>query len=111
MEENLKKVLNYISKCYSDKAESGARHYLNANIGQAALALGFEKVYERYKNRDVVVSLKEPQPGMKVRIDGRTFVKYVEYANGFSVPEHIARFADLPYRKYIAQDSMILNFT
>lgn len=56
------------------------------------------------------MALKDPQPGMKVRIDGRTFANYAEYAKGFAVPEYIAKNANLPSKPYIANDSMILNF-
>ena len=110
MNQQLKKVLEYIKTEYKEKAMSGARHYLNVNIGKSALKLGFKELHDKYADREVVVSLKDPQPGMKVRIDGRTFVKYAEYADGFAVPEHIAKKAGLSFKTYHANDSMILNF-
>ena len=48
---------------------------------------------------------------MKVRIDGRTFVNYVQFDSGVAVPNYIAEDSELPYRAYAARDSMILNFT
>lgn len=110
MNQQLKKVLEHIQVAYKDNAMAGARNYRNVNIGKVALKLGFKKLHDKYLDREVVVALKGPQPGMKVRIDGRTFVKYAEYADGFSVPEHIAKKAGLPFKTYEANDSMILNF-
>ena len=111
MNKQLKKVLEYIKNEYKDKAMTGARHYLNVDIGRAALKIGLKKLYDKYEGREVIVSLKEPLPGMKVRIDGRTFANYAEYADGFSVPKHIAIKAGLPFKNYTANGSMILNYT
>jgi hypothetical protein len=58
----------------------------------------------------VIVPLKEPQPGMKVRIDGRTFVNYAQYDSGIAVPGHVARNTSRPYAKFVPEDSMICNF-
>ena len=110
MNEQLMKVLEHINVTYRDKAMTGARNYLNVDIGKAAFELGFNTLHKKYLNREVVVALKAPQPGMKVRIDGRTFVNYAEYAKGFAVPEYIAKNANLPFKQYTANDSMILNF-
>lgn len=111
MNWQLKKVLEHIKKEHHDKSKADARHYLNVDIGKVALELGFKDLHDLYAHREVVVSLKQPLPGMKVRIDGRTFVNYAEYAEGFAVPEHIARKAGLPFKKYSARDSMILNYS
>jgi hypothetical protein len=110
MNEQLTAVLEHIKETYQDKAMAGERNYLNVDIGKAALALGFRDLYDKYLDREVVVVLKKPLPGMKVRIDGRTFVNYAEYASGFAVPEYIARNANIPFKHYTANDSMILNF-
>ncbi|WP_300464041.1 hypothetical protein [Desulfobacula sp.] len=110
MNEQLMKVLEHINITYRDKAMSGARNYLNVDIGKVALELGFKTLHKKYLKREGVVALKDPQPGMKVRIDGRTFVNYAEYANGLAVPEYIAKTANLPFTQYTANDSMILNF-
>jgi hypothetical protein len=48
--------------------------------------------------------------GMKVRIDGRTFVNYAQFESGVVVPDHVAREAGLPYRAFVPNESMILNF-
>lgn len=111
MNRQLKKVLEYIKNEYNHKALTGARHYLNVDIGKAALKIGLKKLHDNYEGSEVIVSLKEPLPGMKVRIDGRTFTNYAEYADGFSVPEHIAIKSGLPFKKYSANSSMILNYS
>ena len=49
--------------------------------------------------------------GMKVRIDGRTFVNYVQSETGVAMPGYIAKYSGLPHKAYEAWDSMILNFT
>jgi hypothetical protein len=110
MNEQLMKVLEHIQETYHDKAMAGGRNYLNVDIGKTALEMGFKALHEKYLNREVVVALKSALPGMKVRIDGRTFINYAEYASGFAVPEHIAKKANLSFTKYTANDSMILNF-
>jgi len=110
MNLQLKKVLEYIKNEYASHSMAGARHYLNVDIGKIALQLGFTAVHDQYSDREVIVVLKAPMPGMKVRIDGRTFVNYAEYAKGFAVPDHIAKKAGLPSKPYIAKNSMILNF-
>jgi hypothetical protein len=48
---------------------------------------------------------------MKVRIDGRTFVNYAEYSEGFSVSAPIAKKAGVAFKPFVANNSMILNFT
>jgi hypothetical protein len=58
----------------------------------------------------VVVPLKAPLPGMKVRIDGRTFVNYRRHPSGMAVPGHVAEAAGMRSEAYRARDSMILNF-
>lgn len=110
MNKQLKKVLEHIKIENKHLAMAGARNYLNVDIGQVARKLGFQDLTKKYLNREVVVAIKEPEPGMKVRIDGRTFVNYVEYSDGFAVAAHIAEKAGVASKPYTANDSMILNF-
>ena len=63
------------------------------------------------KTTRAVVPLKGPQAGMKVRIDGRTFVNYAEDTSGIAVPGYLAREANREFRTFVPQDSMICNFT
>ena len=55
--------------------------------------------------------LKQPAEGMRVRIDGRTFMNYAQFEFGVVVPEYVAEDTGLPYKPFVPNDSMILNFT
>lgn len=111
MKDNLQKVLEHIRITYKSMALKGGRHYMSVNIGGIARKMGYHDIEKNVADREVIIALKEPQPGMKVRIDGRTFVRYAEYADGFAVAEPIAVKAGMRYKPYTAQNSMILNFT
>jgi hypothetical protein len=88
-----------------------SRFYLEVNIGEQAGQLGYSDVAETYQDAHAIVPLKQAADGMKVRIDGRTFVNYAQFGSGIAVPGHVARECDLPYKTYIPNDSMILNYT
>jgi len=79
-------------------------------LAQKAAELGFAEVKESYGNVYAILPLKHPISGMKVRIDGRTFVNYAQFESGIAVPQYVAGQVDLPHRAYIAKDSMICNF-
>lgn len=111
MNKSLTKVLEHIRDSYRNKACKGARHYTNIRIGTIAEKLNLKNIDPDIADREVIISLKDPQPGMKVRIDGRTFIRYAEYADGFAVPEAVAMKAGIKYQPYTPQNSMILNYT
>ena len=111
MKRELNTVLNSIGKTYRPYIEKGARHYLEVSIGKQAAKLGLHALSEKYKHTCAIIPLKAPQRGMKVRIDGRTFVNYAECASGMAIPEFLAREAGQPYKPYVPNDSMICNFT
>jgi hypothetical protein len=79
-------------------------------LDQKAAELDFLEVKKRYWNVHTIVPLKHPVRGMKVRVDGRTFVNYAQFESGIAVPQYVAGQVDLPHRTYIAKDSMICNF-
>jgi hypothetical protein len=110
MTENLSEVLAKIGKDYEENIQEDSRYYLEINIARKAAELGFSEVKERYKDAYAIVPLKHPVRGMKVRIDGRTFVNYAQFDSGIVVPGHVASQVDLPHRAYVAKDSMICNF-
>jgi hypothetical protein len=83
---------------------------LEVPLGTRAGRLGLDDLRKRFKDTSVIVPLKQPLAGMKVRIDGRTFKNYVQLDCGIAVPGHIARLSALPFKAYVAPDSMILNF-
>jgi hypothetical protein len=110
MTENLSEVLAKIGKEYKENIKNDSRHYLEISLAKKAAELGLSKAKEQYKNVCAIVPLKRPVSGMKVRIDGRTFVNYAQFESGIVVPNYVARQVDLPHRGYIAKDSMICNF-
>jgi len=110
MDANLTAVINHIGEEYRDRIDRGSRHYVEIDIGKKAESLGFLQLKKAFGKVNAVVPLKQPTGGMKVRIDGRTFVHYAEYETGVVVPGYVARESGLPYRTFVPQDSMILNF-
>ena len=110
MTNNLSEVLVKIGEAHKENIQPDSRYYLEISIGHKAAELGFSDVQERYRNAYAIVPLKQPVKGMKVRVDGRTFIKYHQFESGIVVPNHVAGQADLPQRAYIAKDSMICNF-
>ena len=91
MNNKLDDVLSTIEAEFEGKIQKGSRHYLEVNIGERAKSIGLIQIGERYKSTHAIVPLKSPQKGMKVRIDGRTFVNYAEYDSGIAVPGYLAR--------------------
>ena len=87
-----------------------SRHYLEVSLANKAAELGLKGAKERYGNTHAIILLKHPLKGMKVRIDGRTFVNYAQFESGVVVPPHIARQSGLPLKSWNALDSMVCNF-
>ena len=111
MDNELGDVLDSIGEEFKHDIMKGARHYREVNVGEQAAKLGFFRLKNRYKDTFAIIPLKIPQKGMKVRIDGRTFTDYAEYASGIAVPKYLAREAGRSYKTFIPNDSMICNFT
>ena len=111
MNQNLNNVLNTIAEEYKERIQKGSRHYLEVSIGNHAEKLGHADLKEKFKDTYAIVPLKSPQKGMKVRIDGRTFVNYAEHASGIAVPGYLARETGRKFNAFIPNDSMICNFT
>ncbi len=111
MQTKLDKIINAISEDYKSDIMACARNYVEVNIGQTAEKIGHPELKEKYAAVFAVVPLKAPKPGMKVRIDGRTFVNYALFDSGVAVPGYIAGDTSLPHQTYVPNDSMICNFT
>ena len=110
MKKNLNTVLEKIGDTYKKAISNDSRFYIEVNIGQLAEELGYPDVQDQYRDAFAVVPLKQPVNGMKVRIDGRTFINYNQFESGVVVPNYVARDTGLPYKTFIPNDSMILNF-
>ena len=111
MKNDLSEVLAKIGEDYKENIRVDSRYYLEISLAHKAAELGFSEVKERYRNVYAIVPLKSPVSGMKVRIDGRTFVNYAQFESGIVAPHYVAMQAALPHRAYNARDSMICNFT
>jgi hypothetical protein len=111
MEDHLERILKKIGEDHRSEICPDSRHYREVNIGQKAERLGYGDLKSRFQDVYAIVPLKRPTAGMKVRIDGRTFVNYAQFDSGVVVPGYLAQRTDLPFKPYRAQGSMILNFT
>ena len=110
MDNQLKDLLKHMELEYGGKIQRGARNYLEVNLAEKARKLGYGDLDEKYSTACAIVPLKDSQPGMKVRIDGRTFVNYAEYDSGIAVPGYLAKATGMNYRAFVPNDSMICNF-
>ncbi|MCF8068307.1 MAG: hypothetical protein K9L30_06955 [Desulfobacterales bacterium] len=107
----LDSLISIMGNEYKDTISSDSRFYREVDIGEEAENHGFSELKNKYKNVYAVLPLKNPEKGMKVLIDGRTFVNYDQFESGIAVPSYISKYSGLSRKKYTAQDSMILNFT
>jgi hypothetical protein len=107
---NLSEVLKQIGEEFKNEILPGSRFYREVDIGRKAGHLGFADLKGIYADVYAVILLKQPVDGMKVRIDGRTFVNYAQFESGVVVPGYVAEDAGLPYKPFVPSDSMILNF-
>ena len=110
MNKNLYKILQSIADEYKSELSNNGRNYIEVDIGKKAEAIGYPELKEKYNHVNAVVPIKHPVKGLKVRIDGRTFVNYAQYDSGIAVPGYLAKDAGRPYKAFIPNDSMILNF-
>ncbi len=111
MNTKLDQIIAGISSEYKNDIMACGRNYVEVSIGSAAERMGHAELKDKYRSVYAVVPIKSPRPGMKVRIDGRTFVNYALFDSGVAVPGYIVKDASLPYKTYIPNDSMICNFT
>ena len=110
MENRLDHVLKTIEAKYRDVITEDSRLYAEVEIGHAAGALGYRDLKDKYRGVNAVVPLKTAVRGMKVRIDGRTFVNYAQFESGIAVPGYIAKDTQMFKKSFVPRDSMILNF-
>jgi hypothetical protein len=110
MKTDLGRVIEQIGEDHKSDIFPGSRFYREVSIGERAEGLDLAKLKGTYRHVFAIVPLKRPAAGMKVRIDGRTFVNYAQFESGVVVPGYVARAAGLPFTPFTAHDSMILNF-
>jgi hypothetical protein len=110
MNKHLQEVINGIAEEYGSVISHDARNYVEINIGSRLAMMDCPELKEKYSGVNAIVPLKKPAEGMKVRIDGRTFVNYVQFESGIAVPGYAAKDIGLPYKDFVPNDSMIHNF-
>lgn len=111
MTDKLNMILESIAKDNKNHILGDSRYYLDVNIGEKACDLGFPDLKDEYQHSFAIVPIRAPVQGMKVRVDGRTFINYAQVESGVVVPSRVARQAGLSYKTYIAKDSMIYNYS
>ena len=110
MRTHLDTVLKRIGENFRDKISENSKYYVEVNIGREAENLGYPDIKDKFHHVYAVVPLREPLPGLKVMIDGRTFSDYAQFTSGIAVPGYVARESSLPSQAYKPDDSLILNF-
>jgi len=110
MKTDLDRVIIAIGEEYQHRVKPGSRHYVEVNIGEKAVRMGLTHVKQQFPSACAVVPLKDPAGGMKVRIDGRTFVRYREFPSGIALPDYVTRESGLAHRPFVPPESLILNF-
>lgn len=111
MSDQLDQTLKAIEDAYEDNIKGNSRLYVEVDIGAQAEKMGFSDIARRYRKVLAVVPLKEAERGMKVRIDGRTFVDYGQLKSGVAIPGRVVRQSNRSFKHYMPNDSMILNFS
>ena len=110
MSNLLAEVIESLNDEFKDQMSPASRFYKEVDIGKRAEQLGFPSAGNTSHMVHAIIPLRRPVSGMKVRIDGRTFVDYAQYQSGVVVPGYVARKAGLPFETFIPNDSMILNY-
>jgi hypothetical protein len=111
MNTELREVLTKIGEEFEEEISDDSKMYLEVDIGKEAEKLGYSDLKEKYRGMEAVVPLKHTIDGMKVMIDGRTFVDYAQLETGVVIPGHIAREASLPSKHYEAPESIVRVFS
>lgn len=110
MKNDLNAVIKKIGEDFRELIQADGRNYVEVSISGKAGELGLADIEQCYHNVFAIVPIKRPVDGMKVRIDGRTFVNYQQFDSGVAVPGFVADNTSIPHKKYGVQNSMICNF-
>jgi hypothetical protein len=102
MSNKLSDVLTHMADEYRDEISSDSEIYLELDIGKEAEKLGYSDIAKKYAGAEAVLPLNHTPDGMKVMIDGRTFVNYEQLETGVVIPGHVAKDAALPSKHYEA---------
>jgi hypothetical protein len=110
MSNELSELLTRIADEYKEEISAESGTFLELDIGKEAEKLGYSKLAEKYRGIAAAVPLKRTLNGMKVMMDGRTFVDYAQLETGVVIPRYIAKEAALPTKHYEAPESIVRVF-
>jgi len=110
MNSELSEVLTKIGEEFKEEISEKSGIFLEVDIGKEAEKLGYSNIVEKYRGVDAAVPLKHMVDGMKVMMDGRTFVNYAQLKSGVVIPGRIAEEAALPHKPYEAHESIVRVF-
>jgi hypothetical protein len=110
MSNGLAKVLSKIAEEYREEISVESITFLELDIGKEAEKLGYSNIAEKYRGIAAAVPLKRKLNGMKVMMDGRAFMDYVQLETGVVIPGYIAKEAALPNKHYEAPESIVRVF-
>jgi hypothetical protein len=103
-------VLRVVEEEFREEMEPTSRFFVDVDLGRTAARLGLQDPEGILSGVEAVVPLRRLRGGMRVRVDGRTFVDYAQCDSGLAVPGYVARRAGLRFRPYRALDSMVRMF-
>ena len=111
MQNSLKVLIEGIGNHYREAIDPQSRFYVEVDLGKEAAKAGMGKLEQQWQGVNAIVPVNSDRPGMKVLIDGRTFVHYVQFSNGVVVPGYVAEAVpELERRPYTAHEDMMLIF-
>lgn len=110
MSNKLGEVLRGIGEEYREDISATSGVFLEVDIGGKADKLGYADLAEKYRGVEATVPLKHTVEGMKVMIDGRTFVGYGQLESGVIIPGRVAKESALSYKPYRAPESIVRTF-
>ena len=110
MDKRLDKILSGIIDDFRDELSDDSIYFVDVNIGQRAARMGYDDLGNQYKTTEAVLYVRNPKKGMKVMIDGRTFVNYACLGPGVAVPSHVAKQTAMKHKPFTAADSLVRIF-
>ncbi len=110
MDNRLDRILMQIMNDYRDELSEDSIHFVDVNIGRRAAGMGFADLGSQYKDAEAVLFVNGGKKGMKVMIDGRTFVNYSTLGPGVAVPSYVAEKTALKHEPFTAAESLVRIF-
>ncbi len=107
MNRDLNRLINRIGEKFAGEIQNDSGLVLEVDLGKQAEKLGYTDLKEKYDRVLALVPLKNKFPGMSAIVDGRTFKDYAQFGSGVVVPGYVAKAAGLPYKQYIARESLV----